>query len=161
MQNKDDSCIEFVSGLKVFSYRLAVRHRGQACLPRTMQVAAGLRGLASHSGPSCGHKATAGKPVSTRYTQQHSQTRYVLCNGRPGRERKRGRGGKELKEETSKCNSHQISIDVNEIIVTFKKKKKKHILYGSLGQGYIVFVVSHVKTRLDSSDQSFIRISPY
>lgn len=95
--------VEFVSGLKVFSYRLAVRHRGQACVSGTVQVAAGLWGLACHSGASCGHKATAAELVSTRHTQKDSQTWYILCNGRPEKEVTCERRTGTLQEETANC----------------------------------------------------------
>lgn len=110
----------------VFSYRLAVRHRGQACLSGTVQVAAGLWRLACQSGASCGHKATAAEPVSTRHTQQDSQAWYIPCNGRPEREEISDRRTETLKEETANCSSHQLSITVNEILIPFFVKKALH-----------------------------------
>ncbi len=108
--------------LKVFSYRLAVRHRGQACLSGTVQVGAGLRGLACHSGASCGHKATAAEPVSTRHTQQDSQAWYILCNGRPEKEVIRERRTGTFKEETANCQLNISTLFVQKSL-TFSRGK--------------------------------------
>ncbi len=106
----------------MFSYRLAVRHRGQACLSGTVQVGAGLRGLACHSGASCGHKATAAEPVSTRHTQQDSQAWYILCNGRPEKEVIRERRTGTFKEETANCQLNISTLFVQKSL-TFSRGK--------------------------------------
>lgn len=72
---------------KVCSYRLAVGHRGQTWFPSTLQVAAGLRGMAGHRGTPRRHKTTAAESISMRHAKQDSQTWNVLCDRRPVNEK--------------------------------------------------------------------------